>query len=144
MALDSHFLKRGALRLVSWSPITTTSSAKRCLVWIDETQAWLRADCPPADQGLVGGRLCNGSLAKATMQNRGTNAQGQIQWQMRKGKYKGYLYEGSLGNYGWGRVFWTTDLEKYKTADLVWESKHRFGLVIGLKAINHYERSLYY
>ena len=28
-----------------------------------------------------------------------------------------------------------TDLGKYKTADLVWESKHRFKLVIRLKVI---------
>ena len=63
---------------------------------------------------------------------------------MRKGKYKGSLRKGSLGNYRWGKVFWTTDLGKYKTADLVRESKHRFGLVERLQVIDHYERFLYY
>ena len=111
---------------------------------MDETQAWSCADCPSADRGLVEGRLCNDSLAKAMMQDCRANAQGQIWWRMRKGRYEGYLYESSSGNCGWGRVFWTTDLEKYKTADLVWESKRRFGLGVRLKAINYYERSICY
>ena len=59
--------------------------------------------------------------------------------QMCKGRYKS-----SLGNCRWGRVFWTTDLEECKTADLVQESKRRFGLVVRLKAIDHYERFLCY
>ena len=59
---------------------------------------------------------------------------------MRKGRYKDSVYKSSLGNYGWGRVLWTTDLGKCKTADLVQESKRRFGLVVRLKAIDHYGR----
>ena len=38
----------------------------------------------------------------------------------------------------------TTDLKKYKTADLVRESKRRFGLVVRLIAIKYNERLLYY
>ena len=41
----------------------------------------------------------------AMMQNRGANTQRQIQWQTRKGKYKGSLCKGSLGKCRWGRVF---------------------------------------
>ena len=37
-----------------------------------------------------------------------------------------------------------TDLEKCKAADLVRKSKRRFGFVVRLKAINHYERFLCY
>ena len=37
-----------------------------------------------------------------------------------------------------------TDLKKYKTADLVGESKHRFELVVRLIAIKYYEELLYY
>ena len=78
------------------------------------------------------------------MWNHEANAQGQIQWQTRKGSYKGYLHKGSLGNCGWGRVFWTTGLEKCKTADLVRELKRRFGLVVRLIAIEYNKRLLCY
>ena len=33
---------------------------------------------------------------------------------------------------------------EYKIADLIWELKCRFGLVVKLKAINHYERFFCY
>ena len=78
------------------------------------------------------------------MQNRGVNVQRQIWWQMHKGRYKGSLRKGSLGNCGWRKISWTTDLKKCKIADLVWGSKHSFGLVVRLKAIDHYERFLCY
>ena len=103
-----------------------------------------RAGWPPADWGLVRDRSYNGRLAKATIWNWEANTQGQIQWQTRKGSYEGYLHKGSLGNCGWGRVFWMTDLEKCKTADLVRESKRRFGLVVRLIAIKYNERLLCY
>ena len=64
--------------------------------------------------------------------------------QMRKGSYKDYLHKGNLGNCGWGRVFWTTDFEKCKAADLVRESKRRFGLIVRLIAIEYNERLLCY
>ena len=36
-------VKGGASRLVSWSPITTTLSARGCSAWMDEAQIWSRA-----------------------------------------------------------------------------------------------------
>ena len=108
------------------------------------TQIWIRANWPPANWGLVGGGSFNSRPAKATMWNRGVNAQGQIWLQICKGKYEGYLHKGSSENCGWGKVFWTTDLEKCKTADLVWESKRRFGLVVRLITIKYNERLLYF
>ena len=115
-----------------------------CSAWIDETQVWSCAGRPPADRGLVGGRSCDGRLAKAMMQNCGANVQRQIQWQTRKGRYEGYLHKGSLENCGWERVFWTTDLEKCKTTDLVRESKRKFGLVVRLIANECYENIFYF
>ena len=47
---------------------------------MDETQVWLRAGWPPTDRGLVGGKPCDGRLAKAMM---------QIVEQMHKGRYHG-------------------------------------------------------
>ena len=35
-----RIVKGGASRLVSWSLITTTLSAKRCSTWMDEAQVW--------------------------------------------------------------------------------------------------------
>ena len=64
--------------------------------------------------------------------------------QMHKGRYDGYLHKGSLRNCGWGRLFWMTNLEKYKTADLIWESKRRFGLVVKLIANKYYEDTFYF
>ena len=78
------------------------------------------------------------------MRKRKANAQEQIRWQVHKSNYESYLHKGSLENCGWGRVFWTTDLEKCKITDLVWESKRRFGLVVRLIAIKYNERLLCY
>ena len=87
---------------------------------MDKAQVWpcagLCISC-----GLDGGRLGNSRLVKRQSCDNATpwaNAQGQVQW-----------------NYGYGRVFQITGLKKCKTADLVWESKRRFGLVVRLKAI---------
>ena len=49
-----------------------------------------------------------------------------------------------MGNCGWGKIFWTTDLKKYKIADLVRESKRRFRLIVKLIAIEYIERLLCY
>ena len=99
-------------------------------VQVDHLQIghWSEADCAMADWLR---RWCK-------------TAQGQIQWQTRKSRYKSYLHKGTLGNCGWERVFWATDLEECKTADLVRESKRRFGLVVRLKAIDHYKRFFCY
>ena len=67
---------------------------------------------------------------------------------MRKSRYKGNerkgSSEGSSENCRWRRVFWTTDFKKCKTADLVRESKCRFGMEVKLIAIKHNERLLCY
>ena len=89
-------------------------------------------------------RLYNGRLAKAIMRNCGANVQGQIWWGMHKSSYEGYLHKSSLGNCGWRKVFWTTDLEKCKTTDLVRESKRRFGLVVRLIANKYYGDTFYF
>ena len=78
------------------------------------------------------------------MQNCEATVHRQIRWQTRKGSYEGYLHKGSSRNCTWGRVFWTTDLEKCKATDLVRESKRRFGLVVRLIAIEYNERLLCY
>ena len=124
--------------------MTTTLSAKRCSAWMDETQVWshadrARANWPRVDRLKVKGQSCGDDWPRVDR-----CAQGQIRWQMRKSRYKGYLHKGSLGNCGWGRVFWTTDLKKCKTADLVQESKHRFGLVIRLIANECHEDKFYF
>ena len=119
-------------------------STKGCSAWMDETQVWSHAVCaranwPRVDRLKVKGQLCGNDWPRVDR-----CAQGQIRWQMRKGRYKGYLHKGSSGNCGWGRVFWTTDLEKCKTADLVRESKHRFGLVVRLIANECHEDTFYF
>ena len=110
---------------------------------MDETQVWSRAGRSCADHGLVGGRLCDGRLAKgrscddakpsgkcARVDTRvartKASTQGQIRWWTRKGRY-----DVSSGNCRWESGF--------KTVDLVRELKHRFGLVVRLIANKCYE-----
>lgn len=50
---------------------------------------------------------------------------------MRKDKYKS-----NFGNYGWGKIFQTTELGKCKTVNFIQESKYKFGLVVKLKTID--------
>ena len=111
---------------------------------MDETQVWsyadyARANWPRVDCLKVKSQLCGDDWPKV---NR--CVQGQIRWQMRKGRYKDYLHKGSLGKCEWGKVFWTTDLEKCKTADLVPESKRRFGLLVRLIANKCHEDTFYF
>ena len=99
---------------------------------------------------LVTCRSCLGRLAKGrSPEGEGTIMQRRLtQEQIRKSRYKGSerkgSSEGSSENCRWGRVFWTTDLKKYKTADLVPESTCRFRLEVKLIAIKHNERLLCY
>ena len=142
--LESHNYKRATSRLVSWSSITTTSSGKGCSAWMDETQVWSHTDCaranwPRVDRLKVKGQSCGDDWSRVHR-----CVQRQIRWQMRKSRYEGYLHNGSSGNCGWGRVFWTTDPEKCKTADLVWESKRRFGLVVRLIANKCHKDTFYF
>ena len=83
---------------------------------------WSGADCAMADWPRDD---------HATMRNRGENAQGQIKWRTRKGRY-----DGSLENCRWGSGF--------KTVDLVRESKRRFWLVVRLIANECYEDKFYF
>ena len=95
---------------------------------------------------LVICRLCEGRLAKDGLpESEGTIVrQCLTQEQMRKGRYKESVRKGSSGNGRGGRVFWTTDLAKCKIADLVRESKRRFGLVVRLIAKECYEDTFYF
>ena len=91
-------------------------------------------------------RLCEGKLAKSRLpEGKGTIVrQCLTQEQMCKGKYKGSMPKSSSGNCGWGKVFWMTNLEKCKIANLIQESKRKFGLVVRLIDIKYYEKLLCY
>ena len=111
---------------------------------MDKTQVWSHADrakvnWPRVDCLKVKGQSCGNDWPRMDR-----CAQEQIRWQMRKSRYKDYLHKGSSGNCGWGRVFWTTDLEKCKTANLVRESKRRFALVVRLIANKCHEDTFYF
>ena len=86
---------------------------------------------------LVMCRSCKGRLAKGglSVSERAIVQQCLAQEQMCKG---------SLGDCKWGRIFWITNLEKCKTADLVQESKYRFGLVVRLTANKCYKDTFYF
>ena len=79
---------------------------------------------------LITWRSCEDRLAKG----RSSKGKGTIVWQCLSQEQ---IREGNLENCRRGRVFWTTDVEEYKTTDLVWELKRKFGLVIKLKAIKN-------
>ena len=91
-------------------------------------------------------RSCKGRLAKGWLpEGEETIVRRCLtQEQMRKGRYESNVRKGSLGNCKWGRVFWTTDLKKCKTTDLVRESKRRFELVVRLIANECYEDTFYF
>ena len=124
--LTKWVVKGAASRLVSWSPITTTSSAKG-----SAQREWTKLLFGRVQVGHVqvagGGRLAKGGSPwrwrddRAMMLNRRTNTQGQIQGQFAQGQFARQILESG-----------------FKIADLVRGSKRRFGLVVRLIANEYY------